>query len=73
MDDDVARSIAKSLDMLSRVAVLTLIEGRERSDQLRLLAALELKPAEIGAMLGMKANTVAKAIQRLREKAESAE
>jgi DNA-directed RNA polymerase specialized sigma24 family protein len=56
-----------------KVAVLELIDGKERDDQLMLLEALGYKHAEIGEMLGMKANTVSKAVARLKKKAEASE
>lgn len=63
-------SIASSLALLSKVAVLELIEGKERDDQITLLDNLGFKHTEIAEMLGMKANTVTKAIGRLKKAAE---
>jgi CRP-like cAMP-binding protein len=66
-------SIAASLALLARVAVLDLIAGKERDEQLSLLASLNFKQTEIAELLGMKANTVSKALGRLKNRAEAAE
>jgi len=66
-------SIATSLELLSKVAVLELIDGKERDDQITILDGLGFKHSEIAGMLGMKANTVTKVIGRLKKKAEAAD
>lgn len=63
-------SIAHSLDLLAKVSVLELIDGKERNTQLSLLEGLGFKHAEIGEMLGMKANTVTHALRRLKKAEE---
>ena len=60
-------SIAQSLDLLAKVSVLQLIDGKERNTQLALLEGLGFKHAAIADLLGMKANTVTHALRRLKK------
>jgi hypothetical protein len=72
-DADALASIARSLDLLSKVAVLQLLDDKEQNDRVTTLDGLGFKPTQIAAMLGMKPNTVAVKLRRLKARAEAAE
>jgi hypothetical protein len=65
-------SIASSLELLAKASVLSLIDGKARDDQMLLLDGLGFKPVEIAGLLSMKANTVSKALARLKMKRSEA-
>jgi DNA-binding MarR family transcriptional regulator len=66
-NDEALTSIAGSLDRLSRVAVLRLIDGRDRPEQAWLLDALGFKQGEIAELLNITQSGVSKAITRFKQ------
>jgi DNA-directed RNA polymerase specialized sigma24 family protein len=55
------------LERVIRALILIQLRSVEQPEQVKLLAAAGYKPAEISEMLGVKANTAAKTLQRARK------
>jgi DNA-directed RNA polymerase specialized sigma24 family protein len=60
--------LAARLDRISDLMALTLVRRMEESEQIRVLAAVGYSPAEIGALLGKRPNTVSVTLSRQRKK-----
>lgn len=71
--DEAIASIASSLELLAKVSVLRLVDGRDKAEAMALLAGLGFKHTEIGEMLGIKPKTVTAALRRARQRSEATE
>jgi IS30 family transposase len=60
--------LAARLDRISDLMALTLVRRMEEAEQIRVLAAVGYSPAEIGALLGKRPNTVSVTLSRQRKK-----
>ena len=61
----------ESLEKAIRALILIQIRGISTPEQVKLLASAGFKPTEIGEMLGVKANTASKVLERERKGGKS--
>lgn len=67
MDEDILREISTKLDVLIRLSALEAVKGRELKEQVRLLDQANMKPKEIGSILGKTPNAVSIMLFRIRK------
>jgi DNA-directed RNA polymerase specialized sigma24 family protein len=71
-ESEALASIATALDRLSRVALLHVVVGRDKSEQAWLLDFVDLKQGEIAELLQLSQSSVSRAISRYKEKRRDA-
>lgn len=60
----------EALEKAIRALVLVNLRGIDQPEQVKILASAGFKPAEIGDLLSIKANTAAKVLERARKVAK---
>ena len=59
--------VSKRLDILIRLQVFALLDGKSKRDQLNILAFAGMQPKEISEILSTTANTVSVELYKLRK------
>ena len=59
--------ILKKLDVLIRLQLFMLLDGKSKRDQLNILSFAGMQPKEISEMLGTTANTIRVELHKLRK------
>ncbi len=63
--------LSNKLDMLTRLSALSLVSGKEQSDQFILLSKAGFQPKVIAELVGATANAVSIVLSRHRKKTRS--
>ena len=69
MDEKMASALAEKLDAIIKLMVFAMTEGKNQTEQIRLLSEAGFEPKEIAETLGTTPNTVRVALFNLRKKA----
>jgi len=59
--------LGAKIDLLTRLTAISLVNGKNQLDQIRLLSLAGMKPTEIAALIGTTGNTVNVALSALRK------
>ncbi len=68
LEPDAAAQLQTRLDVLIALQLVQLRKTLDDADLISALAAVGQQPREIGALLGLKSNTVSAALSRARER-----
>jgi DNA-binding CsgD family transcriptional regulator len=64
---ETSSQLIERLDRIADLMALTLVRGMEQEEQIRILSAAGYAPAQIGAFLGIRPNTVSVTLSRARK------
>lgn len=67
MDEQQFKQLMNKLDIIIRLLVLNVVEGKELKDQVSILSSLEFQPKQIADMLGKTPNHVRVILHGLRK------
>lgn len=67
MDEKMASALAEKLDAIIKLMVFAMTEGKNQTEQIRLLSEAGFEPKEIAETLGTTPNTVRVALFNLRK------
>lgn len=64
------KEIAEKLDLLIKLSVVKIIEGKEFQDQVRILSQVGIPPKKIAELTGKSANNVSVTLNNLKNKSK---